>query len=181
MNRTIIALGMLLIMGGAAEADTRGDVLSGIARCGAITDDHTWLNCVYGAAQPMRGQLGLPPAPPSQTSLVPPATTASPRFTAVAPAAPVAPPKKSGGFFSYVLGGDAVVTSVPLSDYSFASDGSFTVTLANGQIWEERDGPVAHWHGPASKYIASISKGAVGSYNLTIAGENTQYKVLQLR
>ena len=179
MNRTIIAIGLLLVMSGAAEADTRGDVLSGIARCGAITDDHTWLNCIYGAAQPMRGQLGLPPAPASQTSLVPAPTAASSQFAVTAPAA--SPPKKSGGFFSYVLGGDAIVTSVPLSAYSFNSQGFFTATLANGQIWEQRDGPRAHWHGPASKYIASISKGAVGSFNLTIADEDIQYKVQRLR
>src|ERR1700744_5992151 len=105
MNRIMIALVMLAALGGTAEADTRGDVLSGISRCSAIADDHTWLNCIYGAAQPMRGQLGLPPAPPSQTSLVPAAAPASPRFSSVAPAAPASAPKESDGFFSRILGG----------------------------------------------------------------------------
>ncbi|HXL71680.1 MAG TPA: hypothetical protein VN935_10635 [Rhizomicrobium sp.] len=178
MNRTVIALGMmgaLVALGGTAHADTRGDVLSGIARCGAIADDHTWLNCIYGAAQPMRGQLGLPPAPASQTALVPAASPASPRFSSPAPAA--AAPKESGGFFSRILGGEAVITAMPLSSYRFDSQGFFTITLANGQVWEERDGPVAHWQGPASQYLVTISKGAMGSFNLTVARESEQYKV----
>jgi hypothetical protein len=178
MNRTAIALGMLgmlAALGGAAQADTRGDVLSGIARCGAIADDHTWLNCIYGAAQPMRGQLGLPPAPTSQTSLVPAASPASPRFSSPAPAA--AEPTRSGGFLSYMLGGGAVITAMPLSSYQFDSQGFFIVTLANGQVWEQRDGPLVHWEGPASQYIVSISKGAMGSFNLTVAHGSAQYKV----
>ena len=180
MDRTAILVGMLVVgmlaPAGAAGADTRGDVLAGIARCGAIADDHTWLNCVYGAAQPMRGQLGLPPAPASQTSLVPAATASSPRFAA----APVAEPKKSGGFFAYMLGGDMVIKAMPLSSYDFDSHGYFTATLANGQIWVQGDGPLAHWRGPANQYIASISKGAMGSFNLTIADENAQYKVKRI-
>ncbi len=57
----------------AANANARDDVLDGISRCGGIPDDRTWLDCVYGAAQPMRAQLGLPPALASQQKLVPPA------------------------------------------------------------------------------------------------------------
>ena len=56
-----------------ALAAARDDVLYGISRCGGIADDRTWLDCVYGAAQPMRAQLGLQPAPASQQKLVPPA------------------------------------------------------------------------------------------------------------
>src|ERR1700722_19070476 len=53
-------------------AGPRDDVLYGISRCGGIANDRTWLDCVYGAAQPMRARLGLPPAPASQQALVPP-------------------------------------------------------------------------------------------------------------
>jgi hypothetical protein len=56
----------------AADAGPRDDVKAGAARCDSISDDHTWLNCYYGAAQPVRAELGLSPAPDSQVSLVPP-------------------------------------------------------------------------------------------------------------
>ena len=57
----------------AAWADARDDVLSAIARCNVIHDNRVWLDCVYGAQQPMRALLGLPPAPEYQQRLVPPA------------------------------------------------------------------------------------------------------------
>jgi len=178
MKGTIFVLGIVMLSG-AAQADTRSDVLSGIARCGAITDDHSWLNCLYGAAQPMRSQLGLPPAPPTQTGLVPPASASSPRFSAAPP--PASAPRESGGFFSRMLGGQPVITDIKLSDYYFNSQGFFVVTLANGQIWEQQDGPQAHLRGPASRYAVSIRKGAVGSFNLTMGDENIVYKVRRIR
>ena len=69
-----------------AQAGPRDDVKSASARCDSISDDHTWLNCYYGAAQPVRAELGLPAAPETQQSLVPP------------PNQPAAPETK--GFFS---------------------------------------------------------------------------------
>src|ERR1700761_3729303 len=55
-------------------ADARDDVLTAVQRCRLVTDARSWLDCYYGAAQPMRGQLGLPPAPLSQQQSVPPAS-----------------------------------------------------------------------------------------------------------
>jgi len=57
---------------GVAQAGPRDDVKAGSQRCDSISDDRTWLNCYYGAAQPVRAELGLPAAPESQQSLVPP-------------------------------------------------------------------------------------------------------------
>lgn len=183
MYRAAIVLAALVAVSGPALADTREDVLSGIARCGAIADDHAWLNCLYGAAQPMRGHLGLPPAAAAQTALVPPASAEAPRGLA-ASVQPSVQPKESDGFFSRMLGGQPVISGVKVTDYWFSPQGFFTVTLANGQMWEQRDGPLARWRGPAAQYSASISKGAVGSFNLTVAGDKgdayAQYKVVRL-
>src|SRR5215469_2760644 len=53
-----------------AQSDpVRDDVLANVERCAGITDNRVWLNCFYGAAQPMRAQLGLPAAPESQVAL----------------------------------------------------------------------------------------------------------------
>src|ERR1700759_681114 len=52
-----------------ALADARVDVVNGLARCAVLTDDRQWLDCYYGAAQPMRAQLGLTPAPQAQLQL----------------------------------------------------------------------------------------------------------------
>jgi hypothetical protein len=56
----------------AVHAGPRDRVRAGSLRCDSITDEHTWLDCYYGAAQPVRADLGLTPAPVSQQNLVPP-------------------------------------------------------------------------------------------------------------
>ena len=61
--RTFIAIITCALATAPALGDTRDDVLAGVARCGVIHDDRVWLDCVYGAQQPMRARLGLSPCP----------------------------------------------------------------------------------------------------------------------
>jgi hypothetical protein len=53
----------------AAQARPRDDVMAGAFHCAAIGDSRQWLDCYYGAAQPVRAELGLAPAPASQVRL----------------------------------------------------------------------------------------------------------------
>ncbi|HUO02134.1 MAG TPA: hypothetical protein VMU31_05100 [Rhizomicrobium sp.] len=57
--------------GEAVHASARDAVRAASQRCDSITDERTWLDCYYGAAQPVRAEIGLPPAPLSQQKLVP--------------------------------------------------------------------------------------------------------------
>jgi hypothetical protein len=71
MSRTILlALGFLAVTAVAASARPRDEVLSSAYRCATIGDSRTWLDCYYGAAQPVRAALGLKPVPASQSRLV---------------------------------------------------------------------------------------------------------------
>lgn len=54
----------------SSQADPRGEVMSRAFRCSIIGDLRIWLDCYYGAAQPVRASLGLPPAPDVQQNLV---------------------------------------------------------------------------------------------------------------
>jgi hypothetical protein len=54
---------------GSAEARPRDEAMSVAFRCAVIDDGRQWLNCYYGAAQPMRGYLGLPPATQTQLKI----------------------------------------------------------------------------------------------------------------
>lgn len=180
MKRLIIVLFLAAGLGeAAAQAGTREDVLSGAVRCGAIADDRAWLNCFYGSAQPMRSQLGLPPAPASQTALVPALLPSAPATSQAA--APVKS-AETQGFWGRMLGGQAVLSKIPASSYSFDRQGSFTVTLANGQVWRQQDNDeVAHWSKPARDYLVTVTKGALNSYNLGVSGDSNTYKVQRLR
>ena len=53
----------------AAEARPRDDALSGAFRCATIADSRIWLDCYYGAVQPVRASLGMQPALAAQVKL----------------------------------------------------------------------------------------------------------------
>ncbi len=52
-----------------AAARPRDDALAGAFRCAVIGDARQWLDCYYGAAQPVRSGLKLPPATAAQMRL----------------------------------------------------------------------------------------------------------------
>jgi hypothetical protein len=52
-----------------AQARPRDEALSGAFRCAVIADSRAWLDCYYGAAQPVRAALGMPPALAGQVKL----------------------------------------------------------------------------------------------------------------
>jgi len=82
MRGSLVLLGLVLFSSVAAADATRDEVMSGAARCAGLTDNRMSLDCFYGSAQPMRAQLGLSPAPPSQVKLVPPPGAVYPRTDA---------------------------------------------------------------------------------------------------
>jgi hypothetical protein len=162
----------------AHAAEPRDGVYRAFDRCNVYADDHQWLNCIYGAAQPIRGELGLPQAPDTQINLVP--VEGDPRLAKQ----PVPPPKasqptKKTGFFSYLLGGNAIVESAKLKTYNFDKSGHFLVVLSNGEIWQQTadDRVLANWRGAPSQYAVSIQTGALGSFTLLVDGEDQAYKV----
>lgn len=66
---------ILLLAAQSAAARPRDDAIATAFHCSVIGDSHQWLDCYYGAAQPVRAALGIAPALPAQVRLasVPPA------------------------------------------------------------------------------------------------------------
>ena len=153
----------------AALAGPREDSRAAIARCDQLTDDHQWLDCIYGAVQPMRTRLGLSPAPDFQQRLVPGGALArAQRQTAMASAAPVR--KQADNW-------------VHLSAYSFDRNGMFTVTLPDGTIWRQLADDVnyAHWKEPAAHYVVSVGEGIAGHGILELQNDGNEYQVQRVR
>lgn len=177
---------LLCLLAPAALADTRDDVLAGIGRCGAIHDDRTWLDCVYGAQQPMREKLNLPPAPEFQQRLVPPPASmpvATPRYDVPPPAAAPRTASralpKHPGFFSTLLGSAPPTAVSRMTDFRFDKNGAFIVTLENGQTWRQTDPEVGqvNWNKSPGAYVVTIVPQAFGSYSLKVNDSTQLYKV----
>jgi hypothetical protein len=175
--RKLLCAGIFLASAAPVQADTRDDVLSGIQRCGVIRDDRTWLDCIYGANQPMRTQLGLPPAPEFQQRLVPviqPGIAQPPLRSVARPA-----PRKKAGFFATLLGETQPVAVSKMASYRYEKNGAFIVALENGQEWRQTDvdGGTASWMKAPSTYTVTITPGAFGSYSLHTSDNPRVYKV----
>ena len=196
IRRIVLVAALLGFSSFCAAADPRQDTLAGISRCAGLPDDRTFLDCVYGAAQPLRAELGLPPAPRFQTQLVPPAPgaraampppMASPPMASVAPpasarAASVPPPQQTNGLFGNLFNNGSEETA-RMASYRFDPHGIFTVTLSNGQVWRQRanDTAFANWGAKASDYYATVRAQSTGGYSLSVRGDDGLYQVEPVR
>jgi hypothetical protein len=181
----------MILITGNGWADTRDDVLSAIARCNVIHDNRVWLDCVYGAQQPMRSLLGLPPAPEYQQRLVPaPGTVSAPAIAAPRPPTPVSAPAQTAsgpapvhrgraGFLGNLFGANPPVAVARMASYRFEKSGAFVVELDNGQKWRQADveAGTANWNRPASSYIVTVTQGAFNSYSLRTSDSSRTYRV----
>jgi hypothetical protein len=164
--------------GNAPPQDTRlrDNVMATVLRCYAAPEDRQWLDCYYGAAQPVRAQLGLPAGP--QAPVVP---------LYVPQAVSVAPTRSAEDQFG--LSGGAPGRHVDritsrMTAYEFGHFNKiFTVTLANGQVWRQLSGDTsyAHWTKPAGAYTVTIRHGAFRSYNLQVKDLPAIFKVERVR
>ena len=153
----------------AAEAYARDGSISDALRCTTILKDREWLDCYYGAAQRMRTQLKLPPAPQAENAT---------RNLAVATSQPV-----HAGLAIPTPPSNAEYVVSQLADYKFDRYGIVTLRLANGQVWRQVKGDtaLAKLKLPPGKYTAQIRRGFFGSYNLTIQGIPGLFRVLLLK
>src|SRR5258706_8621472 len=160
----------------------RDDVVSAAAGCARVAGDRPWLDCYYAAALPMRAQLGLTapqtaarPAPAPQLAFAP-----TPPARAATPAGPPPMPRNTGLFGPIFSTPRPIVRDMPMRSYVLDSKGAFTVTLADGQVWEQSpEDEIYHparWRKTASDMRVTISPAAMRTFYLTVSGENYMYK-----
>jgi len=176
-----------LLITAPASAGPRDDVIGTLVKCADITDKAARLDCYDQAAPQLRAAAQAPTAPP-------------PTVAAQAAEPPPAPVSQQGGSFLSSLdpfgdtpqgpsaqqmafqpiGAEILPVTIGVADYAIAPNGSFSVTLDNGQIWRERN---EHYEHPAfrsdAKNVVVIERGMIGGYNLYLKGDGKPYKVLR--
>ncbi len=180
-------LAALLITTGSASAGPRDDVIGTLVKCADIADKAARLDCYDQAAPQLRtaAQAPAPPPPPVAVQAAEP------------PAAPVS--QQGGSFLSSLdpfgdspqgpsaqqmayqpIGAEILPVTIGVADYAVAPNGSFSVTLDNGQVWRERN---EHYEHPSfrsdAKNAVVIERGLIGGYNLYLKGDGKPYKVLR--
>jgi hypothetical protein len=109
-----------------------------------------------------------------------PVPAPSPARPAIASAAPASP----GGFGLPHDAGSARESS-RIAAFKFDRFGIFTVTLANGQVWQQSssDSTKAQWRADPARtaYNVVISEGILGSYDFKVIGMPGAYKVRRIK
>lgn len=169
----------LILAAAPAMAGPREDATAGIARCGAIPDDRTYLNCIYGAVQSLRAQLRLPPAPADQIRLVPPGAMSAPLPRA---AMSVPPPRAANPTPPSQYATDAAFAAgmrERLDTFSFTSQGLFNIRLENGEMYKQDAGdrPRAKLLGRGSDYVVYVIKESGGTALMKITGDPNVYRM----
>ena len=204
LRLSVLALFSLVTFSAEALADPRQDVLSAVAHCATLKDDHARLAC-YDAVAPKVDEALKAPALPSQVAGGaapasggqeseswfglpnifggngrPPQTTPEQFGNDRLPPPPPPPPKPGEPAPPLPQVIDSIAAVV--TDFAFHLDGRFTIFLDNGQIWQQLQGDVdkAHFRKSSPNKVV-ISRGLMGSYNLVLNDEGSTFKVKRIK
>jgi len=173
----------LIIALGAVPASAQ-PLQQQLSRCLAIPGVLQRLNCYDSAAK----GAGIPPLASVAPVPVPHTTAPAPAYRAPVPATPVpayAPPAPS-------LGSERLPSAIAaarrpenavtagVSAVTYDGTGRFTMTLDNGQVWRQLSGDQVMLRGTRFS-TAHITRGALGSYDLTVDDRHASYRVTRLQ
>lgn len=195
MNAKMIAGACVLLLSTAAAASPREDVLNGVQKCAAVTDDKARLACYDALAKPAREAMARPPEPGEAAH--PPTVEEQKSWFgfdlsglfAASPEAQTTPDKFGSDRLPETKARtetvEAAVDSISagVTEYAYTPFGKFIVFLDNGQVWRQIQGDSGHADfrtNPKDNKV-TISRGFIGSYNLTINGSAKVFKVSRVK
>lgn len=198
MKRRALALACGLFAAcqiGTAAASSRDDVLEGLQKCAAVTDDKARLACYDALVRPAQAALARPPEPQEASH---PPTEEEQRswfgfdlsgLFGAAPSQQTKPeqfgqenlPSTRAKEDEAKAEVDSITAGV--AEYAFTPFGKFIIVLDNGQVWRQLEGDADHanFHRTPKDNKVTISRGFIGSYNLTLNDSDKVYKVERLK
>ncbi|MBS0472221.1 MAG: hypothetical protein JSR60_14205 [Proteobacteria bacterium] len=198
----VAALCAIVLTPVLASAGPRDELVDGMAKCAAVTDNAERLACYDALSPTLKAAEAAPPAPvaaaPAPPAAPPPVADNRPwydidRLVGVPPSEQrtpdqfgsenlKAPPPPAGSAEAANVPPPALDSiTVGVTEYSFTPFGKFIVILENGQIWQQlqSDGGEARFK-RSGKNTVTITRALFGSYSLSLNGDKT-FKVQRLK
>lgn len=179
----------------ALAAPAAQDLLEAVGHCAVIADDHARLACYDALAPRVKDALAVPPA--ALPNNRPPTAeeqrswfgfdlgnlfgAAPAEQTTVAQFGSDKLPATHTKEETAAAEVDSVTAGV--TDVAYTPFGKFIVFLDNGQVWRQIEGDADHaiFKRPAKANKVTISRGFIGSYNLTLNDSDKLYKVTRVK
>jgi hypothetical protein len=203
MNRLLwgTAAAALFFAVPALAADQR-EVLEALGKCAGLADDKARLACYDGLAPQVKDALSAPPAAVASAQPPGPPTEEQQKswfgfdvggLFGTAPAQqttpqqfgsdklPPPPPPPPGTTPAQPPPIDSITAGV--TDYAINPFGKFIVFLDNGQVWKQEQGDAdrAQFRKNPKDNKITISRGFIGSYNMTLNDSTKVYKVTRVK
>jgi hypothetical protein len=186
----------LAFIPGQSFAGPRDDVLEAMGKCAALADGKARLACYDAVAPRLKDALATPPPSLGRT---PTAEEQKSWFGfdisglfgggSTEPTKPeefgkertveAQQAREQAQATGQVI--DSITANV--TDVAFTPFGQFIVFLDNGQVWRQLQGDSdrAHFKSSARENRVTVSKGFIGSYNMTINDSDKLYKVTRVK
>jgi len=189
--RLVCGVAVALVCVTNVFAASRDDVLEALGKCAAIADDKARLACYDALAPHVKQALATPPqelpagrAPSKDEEESWFGFDLSGLFGS-SPAQQTTPQQFGSENLpetqakADVAAHEVESITAGVTDYAYTPFGKFIVFLDNGQIWRQAEGDADHanFHKIAKENRVTISRGAIGSYNLKINDSDKIFKV----
>lgn len=184
---------LLVVIAAPAICEPQQDVLEAIGRCAGVADSQARLACYDQLAPRVKDAITTPPlslnrAPTAEEQQSWFGFDLSNLFGS-APAQQTTPAEFGANKLPETHEKEEAVAqeldsiSAGVTDYSYTVFGRFIVFLDNGQVWRQIEGDVdrATFRKLPKDNKVTISRGLIGSYNLSINGSARQYKVTRVK
>jgi hypothetical protein len=189
------AIAALAGAGSAVAAPAAQDLLEAVGHCAGIVDDHARLACYDALTPRVKDALAAPPAALPQNR---PPTAEEERswfgfdlgnLFGAAPAQQTTPaqfgsdrlPETHAKEDTAEASVDSITAGV--TEIAYVGFDKFILFLDNGQVWRQIEAESDHavFRKPATANKVTISRGFIGSYNLTINGGAKVFKVTRVK